>query len=348
MALNKPNLLGVAILSTLFCANAFGHGQVVRGPVDDSGLNDSEVIDGEGLLEANAAMTPFVTSKGMETLTYARVDTSNGTMGGYAGMTMTSSAVLDLGTDALGASAGSILQVQDFTVVNNGGGAAVVDATFEFEFHGTFATHSGTPTLDLSGVLSVVTLDQFIPPTIPEGRLFISTLSFVSTALSGGAVEILTESEESDALTSGVISSPFAGTSFEILGSDASNLHAIIRMVVPLATDDVFTVVANLIGLAAPEPDPNDSDIEDGISVLASSGAVDFSNTGSLRILLPEGYSFQSADPLLGNVTIATTPVPLPASLLLMAPALAVLARRRGRRANDMPATSSADIAIEI
>lgn len=333
MVLKKSNLLGVAILSTLFCTNALGHGLVARGPIDDSGTEGTEAIAGEGLLEANAAMTPFVTSKGMETLTYARVDTSNGTMGGYAGMTLNSSVVLDLGNDAVGASAGSILQVQEFMLVNDGGGAAVVDATFEFEFHGSFVTNAGTPTLNLNGALSVTTIDQFIPPTIPDGKLYISELSFLSSALSAGAVEVLTNSLEADAVTGVTNTSPYPGTSYEILGSDAGNLHAIIRMAVPLETGDVFSVFANLIGLAAPEPDPNDSDIEDGISVLASSGAVDFSNTGSLRILLPEGYSFESVDPLLNNVTVATTPVPIPASLFLLAPALTILARRRQSQA---------------
>lgn len=58
----------------------------------------------------------------------------------------------------------------------------------------------------------------------------------------------------------------------------------------------------------------------------------DFSNTGTLGIFLPEGYTATSSGGTLSFVgTPPTVAVPAPMSLLLVVPALAILARKRAR-----------------
>ncbi|MGE0388074.1 MAG: hypothetical protein AB7Q97_25395 [Gammaproteobacteria bacterium] len=314
---------GSLMLGLLACTAATAGGTAVRGPNNPQGENVAESIDDGQVVDLNPAREVVTTDTGFDSITNIRVDTAIGVMGGFASFDLDHDTTFPFPFNgAVGSSATGILTLNTFIVGPPTPSAPdVVDVTVEIEFDGAFSVTRGTPTLLLAADLIGT---RFNPAAPLDGAVYQSTLSFLSSAESGGAVTTLFESRESPFLGD---DSDYAGGSHEVISDAADNLHGLLRLTFAAAVDDTLVLQAFISGIAGPEPDPADAAIEDGAQVLASAGAVEFSHTARLRLLLPEGYSLGGSDPLASIVEPA--PVPLPAAAWLFAPAAMLALRRR-------------------
>lgn len=113
------------------------------------------------------------------------------------------------------------------------------------------------------------------------------------------------------------------GTSTEFIGSLVpSNVHLVIDNLVTVdATHPSFVLTASLSSAAAP--------LTAGVEI------VDFGNTASLSILLPNGFTFHSASGVL-----LSTPVPVPPPFALFATGLFSLFAARRRRPSTLHSSS--------
>ena len=119
--------------------------------------------------------------------------------------------------------------------------------------------------------------------------------------------------------------SPFPGATVNIISDTNEHLEAILQLTVPIADGDTLLLSSFVNGIATPEP--GDGAVEDGLDVRASHGIVDFSNTGALTIIVPEGVSISGSDALLANIVV-TAPVPVPAAIWLFGSVLGLLGWR--------------------
>lgn len=93
----------------------------------------------------------------------------------------------------------------------------------------------------------------------------------------------------------------------------------VLRITVPVAEGDVLTF-APLVGATATHAytaTPEGTPVGEPIAVTTASGHVDFTNTGVLRIFVPDGLSLSGANAP-GGAIVVTTPVPEPGALALM------------------------------
>lgn len=294
-------------------------GNAVRGPATPGGELES-VVNTTGVIELNAARSVVTSTLGFDSVSHVRVDSDAGTIRGYAEFALDSDTVVPVG-EVVGGTAAGILTIANATVSAPESGVPY-DIVFELPFDGRFDVLDGQPTLILSGDLSVTVIHSLFPLS---GALFQSLLSFeLSTVNPTYAPLPLFAGTQS--LLDGSSPTPFAGATVEILGDTPDRLDAILRLELSVMAGDLVTVSAFVNGLAAPAPGDEFSDTE--LEVLSSAGVVDFFDTASLRILVPEGVRLVGDDPLLDSVVV-TAPVPLPAAIWMLAPALALLRRHR-------------------
>lgn len=320
-------MLAVGVLCSIFLLDgepAFAYGIGVILPFDDAGEGFSESISGPGELQINPDRESFVTDKGLVTKSSVTVDNSGGIIRGYASASLDHSETFIVGTNATGAGATGVLMIDSSELV--GEDTTPAELTFEMEFDGAFQTLSGTPTFDLFGDLVITTIDT--SSGIPTGTIYQSLLEFSSSTGTGGNIETATSGVESPLL--GGAETPFAGAIAEVLSMDADDLHGRLRLSIPIMPGIHLMFSAVVSGVVAPEPDLTDTDSEDGVTLLPSEGIVDFSHTATIRLVLPEGFSLASSDPLAAGI-VETSPVPLPPSLFFLASALLTAAGARRR-----------------
>lgn len=308
-------------------STAFGYGIGVIAPINDAGEGRSESISTPGLLELNPERDAFTTTKGLSTVAAVSVDNTDGVIRGFASASLPAATTFIVGTDAIGTSAAGVLSILSTDLL--GDDSAPTTLTFEMEFDGSFVTTSGMPSFELFGDLTITTIDT--SGLLPTGTIYQSLLQFSSSVATAGIVTTQVSGIESPLL--GGPSTPFSGAFAEILSTDAATLHGRVGMTVPVTAGLQLVFSAVIAGAVSPEIDPSDTDFEDGVDLLASAGAVDFSHTATVRILLPEGYALENTDPLLAGI-VETTPVPIPPSAVMLLSALLPLSwlKARSRR----------------
>ncbi len=300
----------------LISVNAHAAGTATRSPINVVGDTDVVSVTDGSIIDLNPGRVSVSTNSGYNSTTSIRVDSNAGVIRGYAeydlGQNRTYATVEEVG----GSTAFGILSLDTFLVgsSNDPAAADTVDVTIEMAFDGSFTANNGAPSLLLIGDLNATTLSTGLPVS---GNIYQSLLSFTSTELNSPADPVTTTFSGVQSSLFGGASIDYAGASAEVLGSSMNDLNAILRLTFPLALGDSFILNGIVTGIAGPAPDPADVDFTDGISVLASAGIVDFSNTARMRIFLPDGYSLGGGDPLLDNIVNPTT-VPVPAALWLM------------------------------
>lgn len=307
--------LSATILATLL-NDASASGTATRSPVTAIGGDQTQSVADGSVIDFNAQRASVTSATtGLETVTSIKVDTTNGSIRGYAAYDLGQDVVYQTLNDVEGSSATGILSV-DTTLVSSSGASTSnpVNVTIEMDIHGEFITNAGSPTLLLNGGLVATAFDSALPL---NGSIYQSNLSFISSVVSANpSVDTVFESVVSPLGGGG--SQNYTGGSVTITSSDPGNLLAKLRLRFPVQIGDSLALSAIVAGIVGAEPDPlNDSDVVNDISVLASAGIVDFSNTANFRIILPEGYSLTGSDPLLNNI-VFYTPVPLPSALLFM------------------------------
>ncbi|VAX05740.1 hypothetical protein MNBD_GAMMA25-567 [hydrothermal vent metagenome] len=317
----KRSTLMVGTVAAYLCTflisvNAHAAGTATRSPINAVGDTDVVSVTNGSLIDLNPGRASVSTNSGYDSVTSIRVDTSAGVIRGYAEYDLNQNRTYSTIDEAGGSTASGILSLDTFLVgpTSDPTAPSTVDVTIEMEFDGSFSANNGAPSLVLIGDLNATTISSFLPL---EGNIYQSLLTFTSTELNSPADPVTTTFAGVESALGGTGSSDYAGASADILGSSMSDLNAILRLTFPLALGDSFILSGVVVGIAGPAPDPADTDLSDGISILAAAGIVDFSNTARMRIFLPEGYSLGGGDPLLDNIVNPTT-VPVPAALWLM------------------------------
>lgn len=314
-------VLGFAIASPVHA-----NGQASWGPINSAGDLDAVSVDDGSIIDINPARNTISTDAGFDAISSINVDTTTGVIKGYVEYDLANPQTYSNIAEAGSSSAGGGVTLDTFlTGPADPGAPDTIDVTVEMSLHGSFVINSGSPTLLFAGDLALTTFDALALPI--SGTIYQSAFSFHSPAIGMPGADVDTTFGSSVAEFLGP-SMDYAGASVELISAELDNLEAILRLTAPVSVGDSFLLTGFVIGGAGPSPDPADTDMNDGVDVLASAGAVDFSNTASIRILLPDGYSFSGADPLLDNIVVAA-PVPLPAPLYLMFAACAMLVRRK-------------------
>ena len=313
----------LVLIATLLSAPAAFAGGVASwfpsNAAGDDGTAES-VMDGD-IIDINPNRDVIATDAGFDGVSSIRVDTTTGVIQGFASYALDAPQTYP-DVDAAGsAGAGGGLTLDTFLA--GPGGPGTVDVTVEFAFDGAFIVDAGSPTLVLAGNLSLTTFNPASPLT---GTIYGATLSFNAPAIATPGADVDTIFSGTQSPLGGAITD-FDGASAEIISDTPDDLDAVLRLTAPVTVGDTFLLTAFILGGAGPSPDPADTNTDDGIDVLAAAGATDFSNSASLRILLPPGYALSGDDPLIANV-VTTVPLPLPAALLAL-PLATMLGRRR-------------------
>ena len=310
----------VAALCLLAAPGVLATGNAVRGPATAVGGMES-VINASGVIELNAARDPVTATPGFESITSIRVDATLGVMGGYAEFDMDADHIVPLGT-AVGSSATGLLSFDASVDAPEPG--TLYDLIIEMPFDGRFSAIDGRPTLALTGNLSVTAFS-----VLPfAGTIYQSQLIFELSA-ANETYDVLPIFDGVQSPLGGGPSTPFTGATADIRGASADRLDAILRLTIPVEDGTSLLISSFVSGIAAPEPGDEFSDTE--LEVLASAGVVDFTETASLRIIVPRGVTLVGTDPLLGHIVVPA-PVPVPAAGWLFGAALASVSMLRGWR----------------
>ena len=126
----------------------------------------------------------------------------------------------------------------------------------------------------------------------------------------------------------------YSGVSVDIQSTDLSNLMATVQLTFSANVGDYIWMGGSVGGAASAQADDATlqnlvSRFESGLTrestgnepaagiLYAAAGAIDFYNTAQMQIVLPEGYSIATSDPLASTVV-----TPVPASIWLFGSAL--------------------------
>ena len=306
----------VALLSPW---TAFAAGTAVRGPDIPAATGGGErVTVPSGVVELNPARDTVRTDYGVESTTFIKVDATNGIMGGSAESNLDSlTTVPKDGVSVVSVAQGNLSSPITFS------GAGTVTA--ELAFDGSFEVFDGTPTMFLIGNL---TASSFA--AIPfEQSLYSSQLSF--TLSEGVGVSdpewqfLSSESQTSGGVTT--TKDSYAGAAFTVNSDTRDNLDGVVRLAFDVEFGRSYLINANITGLVSPQVDGETStDFELG----PSAGLVDFSNTATLSLFVPEGM-VATGDPLLAQI-VTTVPEPAAYAMMLGGLALVGTVARRQRR----------------
>lgn len=317
----RARILAVSFATwALLPATLPAEGTATRSPATPD--NSQEIVTNAGGVTAlNPGRTPVVSQDNYTSVTSVEVDADNGIIRGYSEFDMDADQVLPDGT-VIGSTSTGVLSLQGTAAA-----AAPFDMTLNLALDGQFIVNDGQPSLLLVGNLNATTFSIADPLA---GTIFQSQLIFELTLADGVY--------SPNTLFTGVQSplagsqSPFAGASATVINDVPGDLDAIISLTFSVQPGDSILISSVVSGIATAQP--GDGAIDDSLDVRASAGAVDFSSSGVLGIVLPEGASIiadTAGDAaLLANI-VQVQPIPLPAALWLFAPALVAVAGRRRR-----------------
>lgn len=311
MKVSRFNARTLCALLTALPALVHATTMIQRGPVDAP--NDVQTRSGSGYLSWNLDEVPFVSDGGVKLTTKVAADDGTGVIRVYAesdtrGVSGIPDTHIALARGQVSASA-----------VLAGTGTAPVPVSFRFGFDGSFLTHAGNSFHQL-GAGIVVTLPSFITHQV--------SMDFSSYLLDDNAINVAGKSEVSylDANFT-YITEPYAGGSYGALSTSMEEVAGFVQLDMMMLPGQRFEIAAHLLAQSYSEPlIPTDGPLD----YSQSWGAVDGFNTGTLAIMLPEGFTLTGNAAMLTN---AVAPVPEPQVYALFAAGLAaVLAMTRRRR----------------
>lgn len=290
-------------------------GSVVISPFTQLGDDYRASVDDGSTLEYNLARNSVTSNDGYSAVNSMSVDTAQGIIKGYTQYTLDQNQ--PFGTDAvMGASSAFGAITLRASVIGeikkDGVEVETADVTFEMAFDGSFIALNGTPSLGLFGDLFAGTVNT----STLASNSYRSTLTFTSSVANDASnpVSTIFDSTKSDSL-SPINSEEFPGATYEILSATPDNLDAILRLTFPISVGDLLILNGSIAGTATAEVAINS--FGDSLEAIASSGAVDFSNTATFKIYLPEGLSLEGDDPLINNIVVTST-VPVPGAVWLL------------------------------
>ncbi|MCW5624492.1 MAG: PEP-CTERM sorting domain-containing protein [Burkholderiales bacterium] len=300
-------VLAGVLASTLLPATVFAMSHVQRSPGVTGHESASSTL---GLAVLDAAQT--TTEKGVTSLTQASADDTTGIMKVYAGIDSTG--ISGYPDNYIAMAFAQISASGTFV----GTGTGPVTVSFYLDFDGTFETYSGNIFHQLVANLAIGRVES---ATTPYGTVqYGASLSFTTYLLDDA--DVLTEAKTTRSYVSTEFTSVeelYGGATATIVSDAQHDIAGTLRVDIDLAPGDIFSVVANVLAQVNPEPVPPFSQPFD---YSQSAGAVDGLNTGAIRIVVPEGYSFSGDE---GLWTSSVTAVPEPATVALMAAGLTLI-----------------------
>jgi hypothetical protein len=304
-----------------------------RQPINAAGGDQLYKTVNQDVLEANPDRDVIVSNDGYKTITSFQADQTKGTLKGYVSYQLDADTTINrptspglVGADATFGFYGNV-KAQPGTPPST-----PLNAVFELTVHGSFSEISGQPWLALAGGLGVSRIHGGSEDD------YNATLTFSNVTAAGWQSTVDAQLDYSGGgVIAGAAGDPATtwGAGSQIISKDPSNLSAVLRLIVPVVEGDLL-VTSGVVGATATHSytqDPNSVGIGEDILIRAARGAVDFSNTGTLRIYLPEGISLIGPNAP-GGAILATAAVPEPATAALALIGLAVIAglALKGRR----------------
>jgi len=318
----------ICLFTLFFNHNVHAAGGAVRGPIDASENKEVASVD-FGVIDLNPNKNIVSTNAGYDSITSIKVDTTKGSIHGYTSYSLNTDTTYTNISEAGSSTMLGTVSLQSYLVAPNPNVANTVDVTVEMELDGSFIINNGSPTLLLGADIAATTASSLLPI---NGTIYQSDLIFLSSIDNPINTPIKSSfmSSETSLITGN--SSSYNGGSFSIQSETLANIDAILRLTFPLSIGDSLSLNGLITASAAPSPDPSNTNPLGPIDILASDGAVDFSNTAKMFIYLPEGYSLGGNDPLLDNI-VRTTVVPIAPSIWFLASAFLALFGFRFRQA---------------
>jgi hypothetical protein len=301
-----------ALCGALAVTSSWADSVMSRAPSDSSPASiETRTFDG-GTDSLNPDATPVLVDGNFWSTTTIRVDADRGVIKGLAGFSLANNVAT---TPADGVTALALGVAQGNGVLNTLG-VSTDPVRIEFAFNGRFTGISGDPFMSFVGGLTVVQGDLLQPgrQTIYQSELgfFRGQGQGLHTQTTASRLTIVGDMQTLD--------DPFAGALPLVVESSADGLSGVVSVSFVPEPGAFILVAATLSGTTGAELDAL------GTTRLASGGTVEFQNSGTLRILLPQGYSFADPDSLLANVA---TVVPEPASIWMLSMGIAALAAQR-------------------
>lgn len=322
-------------LSLLLLTAGTAHALVggYRQPINAAGGDRLYQTVNQDVLEANPDRDVIVSNDGYKTITSFQADQTQGTLKGYVSYQLDADTTINRPADPglVGADAtfGFIGNVKAKPGTPS---STPLNAVFELTVHGSFADISGQPWLALAGGLGVSRIhgaseDDYSATVTFSNVTAAGWQSTVDAQLDYSGVGVIAGAPGDPATTWG------AGS--QIISKDPSNLSAVLRLIVPVVEGDML-VTSGVVGATATHSyaqNPESVAVAEDILIRAARGAVDFSNTGTLRIYLPDGISLTGPNAP-GGAILATSAVPEPATAAMALIGLALVAGLgiKGRR----------------
>jgi len=316
----KGTSIIICLYTLFFNYNVHASGGAVRGPIDPS--ENKEVVSADfGVIDLNPNKNIVSTNAGYDSVTSIKVDTSTGIIRGYTSYSLNKDTTYATIPEAGASAMLGTVSLQSYLVAPSANTANTVDVTVEMEIDGSFIINNGSPTLLLGADITATTASSFLPI---NGTIYQSDLLFLSSIDNpiNNPIKSSFMSSETSLITGN--SSNYNGGAFSIQSETLANIDAILRLTFPLSIGDSLSLNGIITASAAPSPDPANTNPLGPIDMLASDGAVDFSNTAKMFIYLPEGYSLGGNDPLLDNI-VRTTVVPVAPSIWFLTSAFLAL-----------------------
>ena len=191
--------------------------------------------------------------------------------------------------------------------------------TFVFNFDGAFHTYSGNVFHLLGASLTVALPSSTVAFTNVE---YAAAMDFRTDLLDAAAVNV-SGSTVKRYFEPGFVQvvEDFGGASYAVGSQDMDNLAGELRLTMSLLPGQNFQLIANLFTQVSPEPL---IPVSGPLDYSQSWGAVDGFNTGTLSILLPQGYALSGDAGLLTNPAV-TAPIPEPGTWAMLLAGLMTL-----------------------
>lgn len=297
-------------------------------------IDSLETTTHDSYLLINPTLDPVTSNEGYSHTTSAEVDKNAGRIRGYAGYRLDNAATITR-TDNL---IDTILGTNEPALVSNVSGSIIYNATVNapvnvgpssatvfIDVEGSFNYEFGAPSMGLLGAVSL---------NVAPGGNALNSLNYIlggqytnidEESLISDAASIFTREDFQvfDAFTNLIDSSTLTDITPEVLfnGSDPAALSMRVSLTVPIQDGDVWTFGGTAAGSASHAflEDFRNIGVGDTGSVDAASGYVDFLNTATLGIVLPDGFSLEGSNaPPASIISSSSAVVPLPASVWLL------------------------------
>lgn len=301
---SNPTLISsLAFIALLAMSpSAIADGGATRSPANALGEDETASVQNGAVIDLNPNGLPVVRPDGMESVTSILVDSSTALIQGYVSYDLDQAQSYPTLNDVTDAGTAGFITLDTFLAADNPNAPDTVDITIELDIEGLFDILDGAPTMIFQGDIALTTFDPVNPTA---GLIYQTTFGFLSSALNDINDPVTTNFGSTVSPLLGGGPQDYDGGAVTINSQELNDLNATLTLTAPVTLGDSFLLTGLVFGGITPQPDPLDTDIQDPIDVVPSSGVIDYSNSASIRILVPEGYAFQGSDPLLDNIILA-------------------------------------------